>query len=1049
MKRILPVGLAALSLVACLGEEPAGIAPAIQAATTVKMDFLHRPLPDLPLPNDLATRHDPASPTGRRVNASMIAPTKLEQRVRTLIDGLDGWGVFQPISVPFTAPLDPASIMTAHPDGDWDTTDDVIYLIDIDPDSDEFGKLHHLDVGNGNYPVVLERMDYWDHDPRGWTNSLFFEEEDEDKNANGVLDPGEDTDADGILDKPNYKPGHNPARDDLGGRADALMTFYERETNTLIVRPMKPLRERTTYAVVISRRLLDANGEPVGSPYKWVNHTAQTHDLERLEEVLPVGLGLDDIAFAFTFSTQTIESDFVAVREGLYGVGVQKRLGLDYPAKLESILPVRDPEVIAHAQNVHILPTEDFATPLQLIGGQFFEVGSDSRTYKEVFDAQHYIDYHVVGSFKSPQLFDRVDADGTPIHLDSQSWPQDLASVPAKARSEEVHFWLTVPRKEISDRGEGKPAPIIILGHGYSSNRMEALLFNGYLARHGFAVLAIDNVSHGLELSESEARLADLILKPYGVAPFFEAISKGRAFDQNNDGRVDSGADFWTAYLFHTRDVVRQSLLDYVQLIRIIRGWDGEARWDFDLDGDGTNEIAGDFDADGVVDIGKGSTFGATGGSLGGIMSGLLGGVEPHVFAVAPIAGGGGLTDVGLRSVQGGVREAIILRVMGPLVVGQPNEDGRTALSTIVTTINDDARIQIGAVDALRPGDTVRVRNLDNDEVGCGYVSDQGTFRVAAASDKGDRLELSFYRGGALKLGDTQCGLADGAAAFAVVDQFSIEEEFEGEIITAGSPLVALAEGLALRRANPELRRFLNIGQVVLDSADPAVYARHFSDEPLIYPNLGERTSTHAMIITTYGDMNVPAGTGATFGRAAGFIDYINIDPRYGKTPNQMLLDTYTIEAVHTLDRFHSDLYGPVHIDIENFSQGTDLWGAEIPRLDPPAHLWSDKSIDGRDRGGISGAIFPYPVPQGEHGFAFPGGLPDEAIKLCRQQCPEGENCNCASAETFDVGSFMFNQLGRWFKSNAREVPTDLCLGRNDCEWETDPPQFRPIEQLP
>ena len=38
---------------------------------------------------------------------------------------------------------------------------------------------------------------------------------------------------DGVLDKPNYLPGLNPERDNLAGRADARMTFYERETHTL------------------------------------------------------------------------------------------------------------------------------------------------------------------------------------------------------------------------------------------------------------------------------------------------------------------------------------------------------------------------------------------------------------------------------------------------------------------------------------------------------------------------------------------------------------------------------------------------------------------------------------------------------------------------------------------------------------------------------------------------------------------------------------------------------------------------------------------------
>ena len=64
-----------VALGGCLGAEPSGIAPIPWAATTVKMDFFHKPLPELPLPNDVATRHDASSATGRRINASMIAPT--------------------------------------------------------------------------------------------------------------------------------------------------------------------------------------------------------------------------------------------------------------------------------------------------------------------------------------------------------------------------------------------------------------------------------------------------------------------------------------------------------------------------------------------------------------------------------------------------------------------------------------------------------------------------------------------------------------------------------------------------------------------------------------------------------------------------------------------------------------------------------------------------------------------------------------------------------------------------------------------------------------
>ena len=173
------------------------------------MDFLAKPLPDIPLPNDIATRYDAQSATGRRINASMLAPTRLERSVRARIDEIDGWGINQPITIPFTAPIDVTSVLDGHrvKDGPdyYDLSDDVIYLIDVDPKSPEFGQKKYLDLGQGNFPYVLEDQNpYTLYDPRGWTLSLLFEEADEDVNGNGKLDEGEDTDYDGVLDKPNY-----------------------------------------------------------------------------------------------------------------------------------------------------------------------------------------------------------------------------------------------------------------------------------------------------------------------------------------------------------------------------------------------------------------------------------------------------------------------------------------------------------------------------------------------------------------------------------------------------------------------------------------------------------------------------------------------------------------------------------------------------------------------------------------------------------------------------------------------------------------------------
>lgn len=1052
--KALAAAAAALCAAACSPSGAEGLAPAGPAETFVKMDFYHRPLPEIPLPNDIATRYDAGSPTGRRVNASMVAPTAFESDVRARIDRLDGWGVYQPIAVPFEGrPLDVASILAGHRDADYALDNDVVYLINVDRKSKKLGEVRPLDLGNGNHPVVLQvRDNYWKNDPRVDTLSILFEEANEDKNGNGTLDPGEDTDADGVLDVPNYLPGASPAPDDLAARADALMTFYERETNTLLLRPMTPLDERTTYAVVVTRRLLDEAGEPVGSPYPYINHTAQTQALEALPEVLPAGLSLSDIAFAYTFTTQTVQSDMVAARDGLYGMGPQAHFGAEFPAEVGTIEQMRDAEAYPNAKILSVMYGEDWLKALPTVLENLLGQDPDSEGYKVALKGFEYVDYFVVGSFESPQLFARRDADENLLPYNEQSWPQDLTITPAKAHAERVYFTLAVPRKEVSVRGEGKPAPVVIVGHGYGSSRFDGMQYAGFLATHGLAALSIDCPSHGINVDAATALLAQSVLGGFGIKAAAQAVFMDRAFDHNNDGNKDSGADYWSAYLFHTRDMVRQSALDYMQLVRVFSSFDGERRWKFDVDGDGQAELAGDFDADGAVDAGGSAEYHMMGGSLGGIMSMLMAGVEPKLTSVAPVAGGGGLGDIGVRSKQGGVPEAFILRGMGPLFAGTLDaKSGSTRLEQIVPDLNDAVALPIADVGGVSEGDTMIVENLRSGERGCGHVLPGGTVRASVACDTGDPVRIQFYAGP--RVTGTECELEDGAPSpIATVEQWEIGGSFQSVDVDAGAPLHALTEGLGLRRANPEFRRFQGLGQLIIDPGDPAVYARHAQTEPLSF-GTGEQTGTHALVITTMGDMNVPVSSGITYARAAGLVDYRKADPRYGKPVNQELIDDHTAEAAFNIGRYHDPMGNPVHLDIENFSQGTDMWGDAIPRKEHPYRI----GMDATDiLGGKSAAIFPYTVPEGQHGFDQPGEMTDRFRKQCKAACQlEGPDdpCGCDAQETFDVGRFMFHMVGRYFASGATFLDADLCQSAGDCTgkpwaWPAAPPA-RDVSKLP
>lgn len=1090
----------------CVENATKGLQASQPADTVIKMDFLHRPLPELPLPNDLATIHDGQSPTNRRINASMVAPTAFEKRTRQRIDQLDGWGVYTPITIPMTGLIDLQGVIDAHHNDNYAFADDLVYVINITPGSPTYGKPHPLDIGNGNFPTHLERRDhYWGSDSRGDTISLLFEEEDEDTNGNGKLDPGEDTDLDGVLDKPNYLPGITAAdtKGDVVKRADALMSFYERETNTLILRPLVPLRERTTYAVVVTRRMKDAQGKPVGSPFPWVHHLGQTDALRRLPDALSDaadllgGLKMTDVAFAWSFTTGSVTSDLVAVREGLYGRGVQRHLKDAFPPTV-TLNELQDGKPNKSYETKWTLSGETFGLVANLAAAaNVVSLGGSNqkRLYKE---ALKYVGYHVFGTYKTPRLYPLKDAADKWLDYNDQVWPAGLDRNKAIAHEENVTFWMSLPRKEATK--SGKPLGVVILGHGYTGSKTEMFGFHNFFNQMGLAVLAIDSASHGFTLNAKDETLLRDILSGQGLGKLADALMNNRSRDQNVDGEQDSGADYWTAYAFHTRDVVRQTAVDYMQLVRVLRSWDGKTTWKQDINGNGIeDDLAGDIDGDGVVDVGGDMPITMTGASLGGIMAAVVGGLEPEIEAVLPIAGGGGLTDVGIRSIQGGVKEGVILRVMGPIYVGRPQAkaDGEVDVVTIVPNLNRTAEVKVAAVPAdavakLRVGDSVRVDNDGNGEWDCArLIADKPciaackkdstcesrcwTFRVHIASDVNrdtpQAHRITFYSGDAFVLGDRDpeaqkaCTVKPDAKVVHTVDQFGVDVKFHFDSnaldFKAGTTLTPLAEGLGLHRARPELRRFMGFAQLILDLGDPAVYAQHFQSGEISYGD-GKKVSTHALVMNTVGDMNVPVSTGAAIGRAAGLIDWTKPVPEWGgRTVNQTLIDTKALQAVDVIGHYKNSEGTGVLFDPENLSgsaaeklpaMGTKVTyakpvrgkdGYEVPRLTPALHVHAVKK-DKTD--GISGTFFPYVKPSGQHGPMLPGEHADAQVKRCQADAKAagGDDSACSKQAFFDHGGVVMMLMGRYLASRGTTFGAEACMSTMSCGDILPAPAARP-----
>lgn len=840
------IGSLVLASVAAPGcavdEAPGGVKKATKTGgPMVVFDLSHRPLPEIPLPNDVATWPDPTSRTGRRINASLVAPTSIERNARDRFSKLEGWGTFAPISVPFNKPLDAEDVRARHAADDFKFDDDVIYVVNL-----KTGVPVPLDLGGGNFPLTLRELQrYWPNDPRKGEANIVFETVEEDKNGNGILDDGEDSDFDGVLDHPNFA---NKARPQNG--VDGLYTFYESETNTLIARPMLPLDEMTEYAVVVTDRLhgteKDANGQPkaVESPFDYIHHPAQRAAAERAADWMNrkpeyygfQGSALDHVQFVFTFTTQPTVSDMFALRDGAYGKGKFGWIGNDYKPEIKLIKAVgmvgaedNDPvgwetktdackEQGSKARNIARM-TPALKSTLKDLASQVF--GLDGPSTNRLVAGYDNVAYIASGTINVPWLLGDINDVSAEAYIKMNQQTGEIPHSDTK-----VSFFLIVPKTTEKFK---PPFPVAFYGHGYTGAMAEGLGFAAELARHGVATIGLNAPGHGLELDKGMKSLATAFFGGACLHPFSDAFSLDRVRDLNGDGELknESGRDYWTAYLFHTRDVVRQAALEEVMVTRVFRQFDGKNAYDW---GGGSPQVAGDFDGDGVVDVGgPNGKYYAWGGSLGGILSSLAGAVDPYITATAPMAGGGSLTDVGLRSFQGGVVEAVDLRVMGPLVISVPAESrfdcaknaegkcktdpmtgqnviapkemqtktacdaGQMSVRWVAVDLNDDKEFEIACVsrEDFAEGNDVIVGNMTNGEVRCANISvgrtaagtpvsdsGKGEFRVAIPTTIGDQITITAYkpppgRKQAVKSYGKSCELLPGATQVKVIDKWA------------------------------------------------------------------------------------------------------------------------------------------------------------------------------------------------------------------------------------------------------------------------------------
>lgn len=1113
-----PFFLAVLPAVAssgCEGERATGLAPAKRTGgPSVVYDIERKPLPEVPLPSDTATRIDPESPTGRRLNVSLEAETKQLSKLRAKFNQLDGFGTYAPITVAFDRELDVANVQTRH--GNDDFRDDAVFLLNVDRSCQRFGEEVALDLGRGRFPTIVDQHGdaepslsdpaggnrLFPFDPQGTFNQMLFAERNEDANGNGLLDPGEDRDFDGVLDVANLDdPRACDAWDeDTLERdrcvADHLLDWYERETNTLILRPVWPLEQRCTYAVVLTDRLVGSDGRAVQSPLPAINPRDQTDALAALPELLPrYQLSLDDVAFAWSFTTGSQTQVMEALRAGLHGHGPWARLANEFP--IESLRVVA-PE--GESADGDVTPGGCGAMATNFYWYQGINEYPPNMCAYAADNAA--LGAYVRGTFEAPYFLADKDGRATPSYPDDhdESFDVDAERGTGTYSTTEVTWWCALPKRGLGEgcqpgNPDGKPFcepfPTTMFSHGYGSSRAEVTAFLGRQAAMGVAACSLDSPGHGgnrlIQEAETSFELGVALgaLEKFGLTDFEKTLFAGRDRDLNNDGLADPGGDYYSADAFHTRDMLRQSALEFVQFTRILRRLDGRTGPD--------GSVLGDFDGNGVPDIGgPENTISAWGISMGGLITGILAGLEQSLDATSPNAGGAGLTDIANRSTVAGLPAAAFMPVMGPFVTGWRTDargaelpEGELMLAFYVADVTNERRVDFARVSGIEPGDRIELENPRKNEKASVVVSERGTFRVSVPADAldaferrpllgagdealadpvevddptrfGDPLIVRVYDGDtgsikAVRIGDD---------TVEAIDRFYDDTEFQGTRYPAGSTLVAIQQGAGHTRNTPDFRRLFSIIQHALSPADSGVWAQHYFEYPLdqSYDPHARPDRNHVLVVPTAGDMVVPVNTGIATARAAGILgswrrdeslpaeygwrELFVPDERWGKSADQYLLDTYTIESIDRLRR-HVQRFPKLpraNFDIDNLSDGRAVFPceefdcagdwpdgeeAEVPR---PIDVPPLRATRVRADGSLDAMRIPYMNPRGQHGLynaqkvrpfdadAFGVNITTLFLRSRGQQLDLPPDCHCTAER---IPYFYLEGEETWFSDFA------------------------------
>ncbi|MGC4066115.1 MAG: D-cysteine desulfhydrase family protein [Polyangiaceae bacterium] len=832
----------------------------------VRFDRSESLLAGVPWPNDALTwsrgdgTHTPIYPNVPVVGVDARIATWLES-----VNATPGWSPTSSISLPFARSdgiaagpaIDLANLLVAQRDSDF--ANDAIYVIDL-----ETGLPVPLDFDKHLTSFVLNREVALDpSDTKRDSTSLLVETEDErydsvsftfnpTRTDDGTIQGAPlyrsqwDRDSDGTLDVPLYEAGQpcSPGdrktateRAEHGAcQADNLIPFYDVASNRLRIKPRRPLRENTTYAVVVTHRLLD-NADPrhpVGSPFPQPFPPSQEKTAKRLRAIFSTeGLepfygtlrqsGLEGVSFLWSFTTASPVSDLRQIASSIETNETRLEFRNNF-----------DLDQSCGGSSLREVAIELLTRTHRLSPGERAALNADLADVSRIY----------TGNFAHPRL---LGGAGATLRLLGES-TADMNTAP---------FLVTIPA-----RHDGSGAiPLVIGSHDTNTNRLDGLRWAGQLARFGLGVVMFDHLGS----AKSAVAAEDLVLSTAKscTTDFVNALLSQRTDATRSDGRAS------TIFVVSTRERWRASAIEHWLLAQAV-----ERERYVQAPSDGFRVV-------GYVGQGEGGAIVSLASTLPNAPEAIVV-VDPMTNPARAWARGTTWRDADVSR----------LSVFGPRIVGVSPER-REDLGLASRCSASEASIRMYSAEDASAGEhapgieqgclpliqkneprfldgaTVIVTNLETLARRCVGMTTQGDFSLGIPAVESEPLELVVHSGmdAVTRLGRNEdCRLVETtkASVFRLADDASTSK--------SNPQFHASGSGLGIERQSEEFRLALDWANQAFGFADPLAFLAH---ESLRQPGTAAPAT---LLVVSPGNPNVGPDEGVGAAVAIGLVPQLPDD---------------------------------------------------------------------------------------------------------------------------------------------------------------------------